>query len=186
MKMHEDYTFLMSLALDHEATTDEEAMLRDHLERCPTCAQTWAQWRRNDELFRNAPQAIPPDTLLTGVMAAIERSSCKPANPWWYATGMLLLWGALAASAVAAVVICVLWGVGHPQQISAVVTAGAQLLGALLWLSRQFAAFLRASGESTVAVALLLYVVLTLGLGLIWLWVVKVAKPRTIAYESQA
>jgi anti-sigma factor RsiW len=183
--MHEDYTLLMSLVLDHEATTDEEDLLYEHLEGCPDCARTWSQWRSNDELFRHEPPLIPPDTLLAGVMGAIERSVRKPANPWWYASGLLLLWSVLAASLVTAVLVCALWGVEHPQQISSAVTSAAQVLGALVLLSRQFASILRAAGESAVALAVTGYVGLTLGLGLICLRVIKVSKPRAIAYEGQ-
>ena len=69
---HEEYGWLMSLALDHLLDDDEERDLHAHLASCEPCSQQWQLWQRVDQQFTMPPILMPPVDLAAQVEARIN------------------------------------------------------------------------------------------------------------------
>jgi anti-sigma factor RsiW len=69
---HEEYGWLMSLALDHLLDDDEERDLHVHLATCEPCSQQWQLWQRVDQQFTMPPILMPPVDLAAQVEARIN------------------------------------------------------------------------------------------------------------------
>lgn len=95
----EDYTPLLSAALDDELTGEERAALDAHLAQCPRCRALLEELRAQDRALEEL-NAEPPAELKSRVMAAVaaepRRSPAARGSrslPW-------KRWGALAAALV--------------------------------------------------------------------------------------
>ena len=89
--MHSDYTMLMSVALDDEATPDELQRLREHVRTCAACAGIWERWQVVDRRFDAAPLMTPAPNFADTVMARIEARSLQRRQTRRYATGLVAL-----------------------------------------------------------------------------------------------
>ena len=89
--MHSDYTMLMSVALDDEATPDELQRLREHVRTCAACAGIWERWQVVDRRFDAAPLMTPAPNFADAVMARIEARSLQRRQTRRYATGLVAL-----------------------------------------------------------------------------------------------
>ncbi len=71
--MHEDYSELMSLALDGMLSAEEERRLDQHLLACPSCQTTWARWQRIAHVLTVEPFAGPPQGFALALDQAMQR-----------------------------------------------------------------------------------------------------------------
>ena len=136
--MHTEYTLLMSLALDGEASAAEESRLRQHLAVCVQCAATWAQWRRWDEHLRAAPLLSPAPGFAQRVQQrlTIQKRLTRAQHriwPGWAGVAAALIgFGALSLLLAGGVVVA-LWKTSNPLLASVLLSAVAQLASAAVW-----------------------------------------------------
>lgn len=169
--MHTEFTQLMSLALDDEASPDEVRRLRSHLSVCPACASLWAQWQAVDRRLAAAPSVAPPVSLVSRVSQSIAERELRRRRTRWVGSGLFLVWLLVFALGLTVIFGVADWFVGHPQQIAAILSALAHFLSVATWLLREFVAFLADLGAPRVAAGVGLFVTLTCTLAVIWLWI---------------
>ncbi len=107
MKMHEDYTMLISLVLDGEATPAEQDQLEKHLRECATCGMLWENWRAMDRLLATAPSVSAPPGLLESLLARIAVHEARQARRRWMALG----------AAAAFIILAILMGGWRPHSL---------------------------------------------------------------------
>ena len=90
MTAHTQYTELMSLILDGEATPGQQGMLRKHLLECPDCASVWTAWKAFDAGFKEAPMLAPSPDLALRVAARIEERSRWRTWTHWLGASLLI------------------------------------------------------------------------------------------------
>jgi predicted anti-sigma-YlaC factor YlaD len=127
--MHPQYTTLMSLVLDREATPEQETQLRSHTGECRACAVAWAQWRVLDRRLAMAPTVAPPPTLLPSIMARLGERSARPSRGPLLASSVLLLWAGIAALFWCLVLGLLWWGYSNPVALTLVVSSATQVIG---------------------------------------------------------
>jgi predicted anti-sigma-YlaC factor YlaD len=170
--MHSDYTMLMSVALDGEATPDELERLREHVRTCAGCAGIWERWQVVDRRFDAAPPMTPAFNFADAVIARIEARSLKRQRTRRYAAGLVAL--ALAVSLLGLVTIAGLlyWGAQNPSQVSGVFFAALRGVGTATWIFLGFLRLMGGVGAPTLAAWVGLLATLTCLLSMLWLWVV--------------
>lgn len=72
--LHEDYSLLMSLALDGLLDDNDRAQLDAHLAACPACHATWLKWQHIGQIMTVEPFAGPRQNLALGVDRALRRA----------------------------------------------------------------------------------------------------------------
>lgn len=102
----EEYTRLISAALDGELSPREQAELDAHLARCPQCREVMDQLSGLRQTLAQLPPVPPPPQLKDDIMAAVAQHPVPRRGSRW-AKG-------LACAAVAAVVITAAWRFGVP------------------------------------------------------------------------
>ncbi len=99
---HSETRLLMSLALDGLVDAQEEAEMRDHMARCPSCAATWSAMQGVHQRFVAAPAVDP----VAGFVARFElrRLQQSRRRGLWMgglvAILSLTLWGAILVGGV--------------------------------------------------------------------------------------
>ncbi len=169
--MHTEFTRLMSLALDQEASSEEARRLRTHLQVCPACAATWAGWQTIDRRLAAAPQVAPPVSLVALVTQRIAAHELRRRRTRWVGSGLLLTWLLAFTLGLAIVVGIASWVAGYPEQIATVLSGIAHFLSSVTWLLHALAAFLSELGAPRLAAGVGLFVTLTCALAVVWLWV---------------
>lgn len=175
--MHTEYTRLMSLALDHEASQDELQRLRAHLQDCPACAAVWSQWRALDRRLAAAPQVAPPASLAGQVLQRLAERELRQRRTRWVGSGLLLTWLVAFLLGSAGIWAAVDWIAAHPQQIAAALSGLAYFLSGVTWLARQLAMFLGELGAPRLAAGAGLFTTLTCLLAVMWLYVMGHNRP---------
>ncbi|MCX6031688.1 MAG: anti-sigma factor [Chloroflexi bacterium] len=170
--MHENYTALMSLLLDREATAAEERELRTHLATCPACALTWDRWRVLDRRLTNAPLLAPPVGFTDRVLARLHERRQRSTWQKWLGSGLVLLWGVLFCGFWLAVAGLIWWGLRHPLEAALVLSTAAQLVSGVSWVLRSVGTVVSSVGTGTLALGVGLSGCLTGCLALLWVWVV--------------
>ena len=171
--MHTEYTMLMSVALDDEATPAEEQRLRDHLRTCAMCAGVWERWQAVDRRLEAAPLMIPSPTFADTVMARIEAQALRPKRARWMDTRLMLVW--LAAGLLLALALSGLlfyWGAQNPAQVSNIFFAALRGVGTATWILLGFLRLMGGVGAPMLAAVVGLLATLTCLLSMLWLWVV--------------
>src|SRR5512139_136178 len=92
MGQHTDFTMLMSLVLDDEATAAEAARLREHLAGCDMCARTWQRWQELDRRFTLAPVQPAPIDFAASVAARLDERMTEQVRRRWLMAGLALSW----------------------------------------------------------------------------------------------
>lgn len=71
---HDEYSLLMSLALDNLLDAQEAHQLQTHLSTCEPCNQQWQTWQAIDRQFQVAPMLSPPVDFVQRVGTRLERA----------------------------------------------------------------------------------------------------------------
>lgn len=174
---HSDYTLLMSLVLDDEASETEARSLREHLAACDTCARTWQRFQELDRRFALAPLLPAPVDFSVAVAARLDQRMEEHRRRRWFMLG-------LALSGLAAMLITVFaFGLAngwHVQLLSASGSLSAAWAGVSSiagWLYRAGAGLVERTGTPTVAAAAGALLCMTCGLATVWLWMVARLTP---------
>lgn len=174
---HTDYTMLMSLVLDDEATAAEAARLREHLVECDICARTWQRWQELDRRFTLAPLQPAPIDFAAAVAVRLDQRMAEQARRRWFMLG-------LALSCLVAMLFTVLaFGLAsgwHWQLLSdggpwSAAWTGIASIGG--WMYRILAEFVTRLGTPTVAAGAGALLCLVCGLATVWLWMVARLSP---------
>ena len=171
--MHAEYTMLMSVALDDEATPTEQQRLRDHLRSCAACAGVWERWQAVDRRLEAAPLMIPSPRFADTLMARIEAQALEPQRSRRLNTRFVVV--LLAAGLVLALALTGLlfyWGAQNPAQVSNVFFAALRGVGTTTWIFLGFLRLMGGVGAPTLAAGVGLLATLTCLLSMLWLWVV--------------
>lgn len=172
MAQHDEYTLLMSLVLDDEATATESRALREHLATCDACAGTWQRWQELDRRFTLAPMVPAPVDFSPAIAARLDQRAEALRRRRWFVFGLALSW--IAAMLITAVVVGLASG-WHLQVLStggAVAAAWAGVSGVGEWLFRGLAGLVEQEGTPTVAAGVGALLCMTCGLATVWLWMV--------------
>src|SRR5215208_1639577 len=100
---HPEFTILMSLVLDEEATVAESTHLREHLRSCDACARTWKRWQELDRRFTLAPAMPAPSDFSIVVAARLDQRVAEQTRRRWFMFGLALSW--ITAVLIAVVVL---------------------------------------------------------------------------------
>ncbi len=171
--MHSDYTLLMSVALDDEATPDELQLLREHVRTCAACAGIWERWQVVDRRFDAAPLMTPAPTFTETVMARIEARSAQRQETRHLGARLVVFW--LAASLLGLAVLggALYWGAQNPAQVSNAFFAALKGVGMATWFFLGFLRLMGGVGAPMLAAGVGLLATLTCLLSVLWLWVLN-------------
>jgi predicted anti-sigma-YlaC factor YlaD len=170
--MHADYTLLMSLVLDDEATPTEEGRLREHLRACGACAGVWTRWQAMDYRLAAVPFVAPPANLVDTVMAQVEARELRRRRARWLGSGLLVSWLAVALISLGIIATLVVLGTRHPGEAKMVFSGALQFLTGMSWLLIGLVTFMRGLGAPAIAAGVGVWATLTCMLGMAWLWVI--------------
>lgn len=170
--MHADYTLLMSLALDDEATAAETHRLQEHLRGCGECAALWERWQALDHRFSVAPAAAPPADLAVRVAARLEAHELRRRDMHRFGSGLLAGWLAVVVLGVVAGALLTIWGAHHPAEARLALAGSLKLVEGASWLVFSLLVWAGRLGAPTVAAGFGIVATLTCALGMLWLWVV--------------
>ena len=174
---HTEYTMLMSLVLDGEATAGEAVRLREHVAGCDACARTWQRWQELDRRLTAAPVLPAPIDFSVAVAVRLDERVAEQARRRWVMLG-------LALSSIVAMLIAVLalaLTSGWPLQLLAsngsmnAAWVGVSSIGE--WLYRVVSAFVMREGTPTVAAGAGALLCVTCVLATAWLWMVARLSP---------
>lgn len=184
--MHGEYTVLMSMALDGEATPAQMARLQEHLRTCGACAEAWRRWRVLDRQLSSAPAVAPPVGLVEGVMARLAERELARRRARWLRLGLALGWVGLSLVLGLLAALAIRWGALHTRELAAAAALAVQLFEGVSWLARAAVARLGALDVSVAAGALGALASITCGLGILWFRMIsrsshatQLAAPRT-------
>jgi predicted anti-sigma-YlaC factor YlaD len=175
--MHSDYTMLMSVALDDEATPDELQRLREHVRTCAACAGIWERWQVVDRRFDAAPLMTPAPNFADAVVARIEARSLQRRQTRRYAAGLVVLSLAVSLLGLAILAGLLYWGAENPAQVSGVFFAALRGVGTATWIFLGFLRLMGGVGAPTLAAWVGLLATVTCLLSMLWLWVVGHGHP---------
>ena len=170
--MHSDYTMLMSVALDDEATPDELQRLREHVHTCAACAGIWERWQIVDRRFDAAPLVTPAPNFADAVMARIEARSLQRRQTQRLASRLVVLWLAVSLLGLVTLGGLLYWGAQNPTQVSGVFFAALRGVGTATWIFLGILRLMGGVGAPTLAAGIGLLATLTCLLSMLWLWVV--------------
>ena len=170
--MHSDYTALMSLMLDGEATEVEGARLHRHLASCGVCALTWQRWQELDRQLGLARAVPAPAGLAAGVMARLELRQAEQSRRRWFMLGLALAWCAVIVVALLALGVANGWHLRLLQLQGPLAAAWSGLSSGGSWLARQILSLVDHVGAPAVAAATGALLCMACGLAVAWLWVV--------------
>lgn len=167
---HEEFTLLMSAALDDEASEAELARLHQHIQQCPDCRATWEIWRKLDVRLAEEPLLVAPAGMAQRVIAAIDGAELRRRRMWWLGSGLMVSWLAVMVVGILAATAVFAWLTGNVQQVGALVATGAAYLSAATGLLKGVAAAVNSIGAPTMAALVGALACVTCALGMAWLW----------------
>ncbi|MGC8781278.1 MAG: anti-sigma factor family protein [Anaerolineae bacterium] len=168
--MHEEFTRLMSLALDQEADAGQLASLQSHLAECPACAATWTRWQAADVHLRaDATLLAPAPGLADRVMIRLAAQRQRQQRRRWLGIGILLAGLGFMAVLVLALAALAWWSLSHPLQAGILASACTRFLSSALWPVRGVQTLLLGIGVSLPWLATS-YLGCTIGLVAVWAW----------------
>jgi predicted anti-sigma-YlaC factor YlaD len=169
--MHAEYTLLMSVALDGQATDAETHRLREHLRSCADCAALWERWQVMDRRLAAAPLVAPPEDLVDKVAARLEAHELRRRRARWLGSGLLASWLAVLLFGLAAAATLTIWGARHPAEVRMALVEMLRLVDGVSWLLIGLVTRVGRLGAPTVAAGFGMVATLTCALGMLWLWV---------------
>ena len=170
--MHTDYTLLMSLMLDGEATPADEQRMREHLRTCGACAGVWERWQALDRRMVAAPHVEPAIDLTDKIMAGIEAQANKRHRARWLGSGFLASWLTVSLIGLAVLGWVIFWSLQNPQQASGLLFAILKGVNVGSWVMFGLLRLLAGIGAPTLAAGIGLLATLTCMLGMLWLWLI--------------
>lgn len=167
--MHREFTSLMSLALDHEASDEQQSQLSRHLMECAACAATWREWQGLHRRLVTAPAVAVPPTLLPGLLARLEQRATQQHQRRWIVPGVLVAWIGVVLALWCATALFAWWAYRNPVAFSLVVSSGRQVLDQLAWLWSEAAA--QATEPRLAAVSMTVALIAAAGgiAGMLWI-----------------
>ncbi len=167
--MHDEYTLMMSLVLDREATPAEAQQLQEHLRTCRSCAATWQRWQIWDRRLVVTPPLTAPIGLVERMAARLDFVELRARRKRWF--GRALLAGSLGFGGAAALWgwLALTWFHASTAPLTGWVSVVAQWIGALLLLSRGAWVAISSLGAPTLAGAVGLLACVTCVLAVSWL-----------------
>jgi anti-sigma factor RsiW len=174
---HADYTMLMSLVLDEEATEDEAARLREHVAGCESCARTWRRWQELDRRFTLAPVVPLPVDFSVAVAARIDQRVVEHARRRWFMAGLAVSSLVAVLVAVAALSIANGWYVQFLPAGGPLSVAWMGVASIVSWPVHAIIEFVERTGTPTVAAGAGALLCLTCALATAWLWIVARLSP---------
>lgn len=174
---HSDYSLLMSLVLDDEATETEARSLREHLAACDTCARTWQRFQELDRRFELAPVMPVPVDFSVAVTVRLDQRMEEQRRRRWFMLGLAFSWLAAMLVAVLAFGVANGWHLQLLPDSGSLSAAWAGVSSIWGWLYRSGAGLVERTGTPTVAAAAGALLCVTCGLATIWLWMVARLAP---------
>lgn len=186
MRHPADYTILMSLVLDGEATADENAQLRAHVRSCAACAATWQRWQALDRRFALAPAVVAPQDFAVRLAASLERRQAEIAERRLLRSAVFLMVAVMIAAT--GIIYAILQGwhvalIAGDGPVMALWTSAWSAAGSL-W--RAASDLVAAVGAPTLAAAVGGLLTLTGLLALAWYWIVARYAPGAFRTEVPA
>ena len=172
MMQHGEYTLLMSLVLDEEASDDEAARLREHLRACDDCGKTWQRWREVDRRLTLAPTVPAPVDFAAVVLGRLDPRVAEERRRRWLIAGLAAAWVGTVAFAVVALGVANGWHLLLAPEQGPLAAAWAGLTSTGGWALREVRSALGSAGAPVVAAATGALLCLTCALAMMWLWVV--------------
>jgi anti-sigma factor RsiW len=169
--MHHEFTSLMSLVLDREATPAQATALRQHIAGCSECTATWREWQAVDVRLAAALVVSPPASLMVDVAARLVERNAQRQRRRRVASALLLAWGGTLGALWLVTLVLAAWGYSHPLEAGLLLSSGAQVMTSLTELLSGAQSFLRSLGQPVLALLSACFVSLTAGLVLLWVWV---------------
>lgn len=174
---HSDYTMLMSLVLDDEATQAEEARLRAHIAHCEACARTWQRWQELDRRFTTAPVLPAPIDFSAAITARLDQHAAHHDRRRWFILGLSLSWIVAMLAAVGVLGVASGWRLPLLPDSGPLNAAWTGLESMGGWIVRAVIAFVEQTGTPTVAAGAGLLLCVTCILATVWLWMVARLTP---------
>lgn len=172
MMQHAEYTLLMSLVLDEEASDEEAARLREHLRVCDECGQTWQRWREVDRRLTLAPAIPAPVDFAALVLARLDSRIAEERRRRWFIAGFAAAWVGAVAVAILALGLANGWHLQLAPEQGPLAAAWAGLTSTGGWVLREASGALGNAGAPAIAAAMGALLCLTCALAMMWLWVV--------------
>jgi anti-sigma factor RsiW len=169
--MHNDYTLLMSMMLDGEATAAEESAVREHLRMCGSCAAIWERWQAVDRRLAAAPLLAPAADLTDRVMARVQAQELRRRRLRWLGSGLFGMWLTISLVGLLTIGGLTYWSIQHPHAVSQAFFAVLQVVDGLSWIALDLWRFLSRLGAPTLAAGVGLLALLTCAFAMLWLWV---------------
>ncbi len=176
---HAEYTLLMSLVLDDEASEAEAARLRAHVAGCDACARTWQRWQELDRKFELAPMLAAPMDFSVAVAARLDQHVAEHARRRWFMLGLAISWVAAVLIAVGALGVANGWYVSLLPGSGPLNAAWTGLTSMGGWMVRAVVAFVEQVGTPTVAAGAGALLCVTCALATVWLWMVARLTPAS-------
>lgn len=169
---HTEYTVLMSLVLDDEATAAETARLRSHMASCEACARTWQRWQELDRRFTLAPVMPAPVDFSALVAARLDQRVAEHSRRRWFMVALALSSVAVMLVAVAAFGVASGWPLQLLADSGPLQAAWSGLASMGGWIVRAVIAFVEQTGTPTIAAGAGALLCITCALATVWLWMV--------------
>ncbi len=178
-----NYTVLMSLVLDGEASPEQREQLQAHLRSCRSCAATWQRWQELDGRFAQAPAVALPRDFAAQMAVALDRRQAEMAEQRLLRSAAILTVSVVMAAAAAIYAILNGWHlalIAGDGPVAALWTSAWSAAGSL-W--RAAADLVMAVGAPAFAAALGGLLTLTFLLAMAWYWVVARYAPGALRFE---
>jgi anti-sigma factor RsiW len=176
-RQHSDFTLLMSLVLDDEATDAEAKALREHLAGCDACAHTWQRWQELDRRFMLAPVAPAPVDFSAAVAARLDQRVEEVRRRRLFIFGLAASWTVAVLGVVLALSLANGWYVQLLSGSGALSAGWAAMASIGEWVYRLLVDLVARAGTPTVAAGAGAVLIMTCGLATLWLWMVARLSP---------
>jgi predicted anti-sigma-YlaC factor YlaD len=170
--MHDEFTLLMSMALDNEASAEEVARLHAHLAGCAACRGVWGRWQEMDRRMLAAPRLTAPAGMAEQVAARLVERELQRRRVRWAASGLALGWLTLLALVALGATGVFAWLSGNLETVGAAASTAALALTAVNGLLRGVAAAADSVGAPRLAALAGGLACLMCVLSMTWLWLV--------------
>jgi len=174
---HPEYTMLMSLVLDDEATAAEELRLRAHVATCESCARTWQRWQELDRRFMAAPVLPAPIDFSAVVAARLDERLVEHSRRRWFVLGLSLSWVVALLAGIALLGIANGWVLPLLPDSGPLYAAWSGLASMGGWIVRAAVSFVEQTGTPTLAAGAGVLLCVTCALATVWLWMVARLTP---------
>ena len=178
---HSEYTMLMSLVLDDEATEAEATRLRAHVTACDACARTWQRWQELDRRFTLAPILPAPIDFSAALAARLDQHIAEHTRRRWFMVALALSWVVAMLVTVVALGLVNGWPLAFLPDSGPLNAAWTGLTSVGGWIVRSVVTFVEQTGTPTLAALAGALLCLTCALATVWLWMVARLTPVSLS-----